>query len=174
LHGKEIIGMELWDILDENGNSTGRLVERGKPMRQDEFHLVVHVWIVNSKKQLLISKRAHSKIPFGGMWETTGGSAITGETSLEAALRETKEELGIDLTPGDCKFFTRVKRQYNDFPDFVDAWLCKFNKDLTTLKPDPAEVSETRWAERNEIREMIAQGIFMNVFPYLDGLFEQI
>jgi 8-oxo-dGTP diphosphatase len=166
--------MELWDILDENGNSTGRLVERGKPMRNDEYHLVVHVWIVNSKKQFLISKRAPSKVPFGGMWETTGGSAITGETSLEAALRETKEELGIDLEPTDCKFFTRTKRQYNDFPDFVDAWLCKFDKDLTALKPDPAEVSETKWAERNEIREMIEQGIFMNVFPYLDEFFEKI
>jgi hypothetical protein len=25
--------MELWDILDENGNRTGRYVERGKPMK---------------------------------------------------------------------------------------------------------------------------------------------
>jgi isopentenyldiphosphate isomerase len=78
------------------------------------------------------------------------------------------------LEPAGCKFFTRVKRQYSDFPDFVDAWLCKFNEKLTALKPDPAEVSETRWAEKNEIREMIAQGIFMNVFPYLDEFFEKI
>jgi 8-oxo-dGTP diphosphatase len=83
--------IEFWDILDENGNSTGRLVERGKPMRQNEYHLVVHVWIVNRQNQFLISKRALSKIPFGSMWETTGGSAITGETSLQAALRETKK-----------------------------------------------------------------------------------
>ena len=32
-------------------------------------------------------------------WETTGGSALAGDDSLTAALRETKEELGIDLDP---------------------------------------------------------------------------
>lgn len=41
--------MEFWDILDRNGNKTGKTVERGKPMRQDEYHLVVQVWI-NQKK----------------------------------------------------------------------------------------------------------------------------
>lgn len=34
---------ELWDILDENGNKTGRLRERGTPMRKGEYHLVIQV-----------------------------------------------------------------------------------------------------------------------------------
>ena len=38
---------ELWDILDENGNKTGRLHERGKPMNKGEYHLEVSVWIEN-------------------------------------------------------------------------------------------------------------------------------
>ena len=37
--------MELWDVLDENRNKTGKLIERGKPMRSDEFHLVVFAFI---------------------------------------------------------------------------------------------------------------------------------
>jgi len=34
---------ELWDILDENGNVTGRFHERGKPMNKGEYHLEVSV-----------------------------------------------------------------------------------------------------------------------------------
>ncbi len=165
--------MELWDILDENGNPTGRLIERGKPMLQNEFHLVVHIWIVSRDNTFLIAKRAETK-PFGGMWETTGGSAIAGETSLRAAVRETKEELGIDLNADGCKFITRIKRQHSDFPDFVDAWLCKYDSELSTLHSDPSEVSETRWAEKEEIKNMINNGTFMNVFPYFESLIRKI
>ncbi len=163
---------ELWDILDEFGNPTGRLVERGKSMQHDEYHLVVHVWILNPQNKFLIAKRALAK-PFGGMWETTGGSAIAGETSLQAALRETKEELGIDLDAQNCRLFTRVKRQ-TDFPDFADAWLCKYDGGFSTLHPDPSEVNEVRHAGKDEIKSMIKQGTFMNVFPYLGKLFESI
>lgn len=162
--------MELWDILDGDGNLTGKLVRRGKPMLQNEYHLVVHVWIQNSEGRFLISKRAESK-PFGGMWETTGGSAIRGETSLQAVLRETKEELGIVLDPANCKLFTRVKRQYNDFPDFVDAWLCRLDRVSANISANPEEVSEFKWESPERIVEMINQGIFMNVFPYLGTLF---
>jgi predicted N-acetyltransferase YhbS len=40
---------ELWDVYDKNRNKTGKIVERGKPMSQDEYHLVVEIWIKNSK-----------------------------------------------------------------------------------------------------------------------------
>jgi len=39
---------ELWDVLDIDGNKTGRIHERGKPMQKGEGHLVVLIWILNS------------------------------------------------------------------------------------------------------------------------------
>jgi isopentenyldiphosphate isomerase len=53
--------MELWDILDENGNKTGSTIERGQPIRQDEYYLIVHKWIKNSNGEYLITKRAPNK-----------------------------------------------------------------------------------------------------------------
>jgi hypothetical protein len=44
---------EFWDILEENGNATGRLHERGKPMRDGEYHLEVSVWIENENGEYL-------------------------------------------------------------------------------------------------------------------------
>ena len=163
--------MELWDILDENGNKTGRTVERGKPMKQDEYHLVVNVWIKNSNGKYLISKRTPNKT-FPNMWETTSGSAITGDDSLQAALREAKEELGIDLSPSKAEFLFRLKRQNHTFPDFVDVWLFRQDVDINDVIYQPEEVCGAKWATASEIQSMIASGEFANTFTYLEELFD--
>ena len=88
---------ELLDIYDGNKKNTGRTAERGVyEFKDGEYHLVVQAIILNTKNEILISKRAPFK-KFGGMWECNGGSILTGETSLEGIIRELKEELGINL-----------------------------------------------------------------------------
>jgi isopentenyldiphosphate isomerase len=103
--------MELWDILDEDGNLTGRTIERGQPLKEGEYHLVVHIWIRNSEGEYLIQKRSEKVKLWPGIWAATGGAAIKGESSLDAALREAKEELGISLKPDMLKRVVRVKRK---------------------------------------------------------------
>ncbi|HBL84388.1 MAG: hypothetical protein A2Y17_04825 [Clostridiales bacterium GWF2_38_85] len=56
---------EYWDILDENGNKTGCLHERGKIMQKGEYHLVAQVWIMNGKGEFLISRRSLGE----GWWD---------------------------------------------------------------------------------------------------------
>jgi 8-oxo-dGTP diphosphatase len=161
---------ELWDVLDENGNHTGRTVERGKPMNKDEYHLVVHVWIKNDSGEYLITKRTPKKT-YRNMWETTGGSAITGDNSLQAALREVKEETGIELNPAKGKCLFRLKRQHEDSPDFVDVWLFKENVDIGKVVFQPDEINDVKWTSPEEILSMIEKGEFVDVFTYLDELF---
>ena len=42
---------ELWDIYDEHRKKTGRLHRRGDDLAPGEYHLVVHIWIENSRGQ---------------------------------------------------------------------------------------------------------------------------
>ena len=71
---------ELWDIYDINRKKTGRTAERGVYQLKDgEYHLVVTAIIINSKDELLMSKRAEHK-KHGLMWECCGGSVLKGET----------------------------------------------------------------------------------------------
>ena len=89
---------EFWDIYDENRVKTGRTAERDKyEFKEGEYHIVVTGIILNSKYEILISKRAPWK-RHGSLWECNGGSILSGETSLEGILRELKEELGITFS----------------------------------------------------------------------------
>lgn len=136
--------MELWDILDQDGNQTGRVVERGKPIKKGEYHLVVFVWIKNRDGQFLISRRSGNKSG-AHKWEIAGGAAITGENSLQSALREVKEELGINLKAEKGTLLKRLKFE-TDHSWFGDIWIFNHDIKISDLVLQEEEVSEAKWA----------------------------
>ena len=144
---------EFWDIYDENRVKTGRTAERDKyEFKEGEYHIVVTGIILNSKYEILISKRAPWK-RHGSLWECNGGSILAGETSLEGILRELKEELGITFSEKDATFLKEVKRD-KKVPDFKDLWL--FQKDISTDEisfPD-GEATEAKWVAIEEFINM--------------------
>ena len=164
---------ELWYNYDINRKPTGRTVERGKPMKSGEYHIVVNVWIRNSKGEWLISKRTPNK-HFPLLWEPTGGSVVSGESSFDAAIRETREELGVELDPERGKLFASAMRQTKKFPDFLDVWVFEHDCSIDSVVFQPGETCGAMWATTNKIKELVKSGKFVpqNIFPYLDELFE--
>lgn len=108
------------------------------------------------------------------MWETTCGAVIMGEDSLEAALREVKEEIGITLSPIKGKCLLRIKRQSYDVPNFVDVWLFKEEIDITKAIYQAEEVCGAKWATPKEIKALIEMDEFTNTFSYLYDLFNEV
>lgn len=88
--------MEVWELLDKEGNKTGETFVRGNTMPEGRYHLGADVWIVNSEGKFLIQKRSPLKKNEPNVWAMTGGSVIAGENSLEAIQREVAEELGFN------------------------------------------------------------------------------
>ena len=144
---------ELWDIYDKNKKKTGRTAERGVyQLKEGEYHIVVTGIIINSKNEILISKRAENK-KFGGMWECNGGSILTGETSLEGIIRELKEELGIEFSKKEAIFLKEVRRDKIP-PNFKDLWLFKRDvKDEEITFPD-GETTDFMWVTIDKFIEM--------------------
>ena len=167
---------ELWDILDENGNVTGRVHERGKSMRKGEYHLAVYIWIENDNGEYLISQRSPNKT-FPNLWECTGGNAVAGDDSLTTALKETKEELGIILEPQNGRMIKHHLR-HGEIAGrgLADVWLFRQNVDISTIILAPDETCGAMWASRDEINRMIDEGTFTTwgLFTYIDELFECI
>ena len=106
--------MELWDVYDIHRRKLGYKIARCTPdelpadceyrpalapsgklnLRPEEYHLSVHVWFINSKGELLIQKRAENKRHMPGVWAACGGAAMSGESTIDAAIRESYEEMG--------------------------------------------------------------------------------
>lgn len=157
--------MEIWDILDGNGNITGRTIIRGEALKAEEYHLVVHIWIINSKGEILIQKRPEHLKFAPGVWATTGGSAIQGEDSITAACRETKEELGIEINRNSMLTPLRHKRKN----DITDIWVVKQDIDLVDITLQKEEVSDVKWVSTKELKQMICEGSFHS---YSDDYFD--
>lgn len=102
---------EIWDLYNENRELMGKDHVRGELLPIDGYHLVVHVWIRNSKGEYLISQRSANRPTYPLMWECAGGSVVKGEDSLLGAIREVKEEVGIDLMPENGQvLFTKTRK----------------------------------------------------------------
>ena len=89
--------MDLLDVLDENGKSTGNAEERKIVHDNGLWHIHVGVWIMNKNGELLFQKRSKQKKINSGKWTRTGGHVDSGETPLQAIQRETNEEIGVKI-----------------------------------------------------------------------------
>ena len=155
---------ELWDVYDINRNKTGRITERGaNALKEGEYHIIVTAIILNSKNQILLSKRAPHKT-HGLKWEFTAGSAITGETSLQGVLREVKEELGVEFLKKEAIYYKEVRN--DNFPsDFKDMWLFKKDIDIKDLTFPDGEAIDAKWVTIDEFIKMNQDG---EIIPHID------
>ena len=144
---------ELWDIYDKNKKKIGKTAERDVyQFKKGEYHIVVTGIIINSKNEILITKRAEHK-KFGLMWECNGGSILAGETSLEGIIRELKEELGIEFSKKEAIFLKEIRRDKIP-PDFKDLWLFRRDIDKREITFPDGESIDAKWVTIDEFIKM--------------------
>lgn len=155
---------ELWDLYDKDRKMLKRKGIRGEKLLFGEYHLVVNAWIKNKNNEFLITQRSANKAhPL--MWECTGGSATIGESSEEAARREVKEELGINVRNG--RLIGSTIRYYPNCPDILDVWIFESNKKISDITIQEEEVNDVMWASVDKIKELYNEGKF-EANPYIE------
>ena len=137
---------ELWDVYDADRRLTGRIMRRGEPIAAGDYHLVVYIWLKNAAGQFLLTKRSPNK-GFGNLWECTGGSAVAGEDSLTAAVREVREETGLALSPENGELIFTHRRE----DAFCDTWLFRQEFDLSAVHLQEGETVDARIASKDEV-----------------------
>lgn len=156
--------MELWDLYTEDRQISGQTHIRGEAIPEGFYHLVVHVWIRNSRGEYLISQRAASRPTFPLMWECVGGSVTKGEDSLTGAIREAKEEVGVDLRPEQGNVvFTRTRR---GFGDIMDVWLFDYDGPVDLRYATTDEVAQVHWMTVEEIHALYHAGRLVHTLEY--------
>ena len=149
--------MEAWDLYTQDRVKTGQTMLRGDPVPEGLFHLQVYVCIFNEQGEMLIQQRQSTKRWYAGLWDySVGGSAVAGDTSLAAAERETLEELGLRVSLAGRK--PAVTRWYGSMID--DYYILPLNVALSDLHLQREEVQAVRWAGREDILALLAEGQF--------------
>ena len=158
--------MEYFDLYTFDRKPLGKKVQRGAPIPFGEYHIVVQVMTINNKGEILLTQRVPEKTS-GGKWECSGGCAVSGETSREAAVRELFEETGIEVSPDELKL---------DWTMTTDSMLRDFYivmKDvpLSQLRLQAIEVSErTNYQNRFALAQCARQrSVFRRCTGYASG-----
>lgn len=110
--------MELFEILEEDGRKSGLVRERGVAHCQGSLHPTVHIWVVRRREDggcdVLLQKRSAQKDSYPGCYDiSAAGHVAAGEEILPSALRELREELGIEASAEDL-FEVGIHRGYTE------------------------------------------------------------
>ena len=140
LNGKP---MELFDVIDEDGNKTGQVKERGVAHRDGTLHATVHIWIVRPNQEsgydVLLQKRSECKDSNPGAYDiSSAGHVSAGDELMESALREMEEELIVNLKKSE--FLVAMATDPED-PTKVNIPYLK-NKQGDILQPAFTDVME--------------------------------
>ena len=156
---------EMFDLYDENLNPLGQQIERGELIPGGKYHIVVHILAVNFESKVLITLRNPSK-NYGGLWEITGGAAVAGETPLQAAVRELREETGLRALPEALDYRGQLlfKSSSHNHISMFYLFRADFHESSITLQP--GETDAARIVFPAEIEQMAKKGEFIS-FEYL-------
>ncbi len=146
---------ELWDLYDENRNPLGKTHVRGVPLNKGEYHIVVDIWTITTDGNILIDKR-HPDKPWGGFWECTGGSVTAGEDSLNGAMRELEEELGLKANPEELTLICSIL--YSEC--IYDTYLLIKDVELKSLVFQEGEVTDAKLVTMSELDELYSKNMF--------------
>lgn len=146
---------ELWDVTDAAGIPLGITHRRGDPdFPAGRFHVVSSVCVVRDDGLVLVTQRAAVK-DWALDWEFPAGSALAGETSRQAAVRELQEETGLRAS-GDALTFVG---RFTEESALLDLYVAH-DLDTAVLTLDPEEVADADWLPLDDVRVRYRAGDF--------------
>ncbi|HJA31517.1 MAG TPA: GNAT family N-acetyltransferase [Candidatus Eisenbergiella pullicola] len=158
---------EYLDIVDGEGEPTGRTKARSLVHRDGDLHRTSHVWIARRKGgrlQLLLQKRSRNKDSHPGCYDISSAGHIPAGSDFEdSALRELKEELGVDAEAGEleCCGVRRIHWEDRFYgKPFLDNQVSRVyvlwkNLEISQFCPQTSEIEAVRWMDLETLFEQV-------------------
>lgn len=143
--------MEIWDLYDDNRQPLDETHKRQDKIDIGKYHIAINVWTVNDDNEILLTLRDPNKEKYPDLWENTGGSILSGETSIEGAIRELREETGIIAHASDL-FFLGTRKEKTAF---MDTYIIRKNPKIFELKLQDGETVDAQWVTLDKLDDMI-------------------
>lgn len=147
---------ERFETITEKGEYTGETASREECHKKGIWHKAVALFIINSKNEVLLQKRSSAKKMWPNTWDiTAGGHVLENELGFQSVIRETKEEIGIELDKNDLIFIGTAisSNKKGDIIDnhFNEFYIARKDLDESKLVLQEEEVSDVKWISREEI-----------------------
>lgn len=152
---------ELVDVLDLNGNKTGKKIPRDIAHKDGTWHGSIHIMVINKNKNLvLLQKRCKDNRLYPDTWDVTvGGHISEGEEPLLAAKREFGEELGLNPNIYNFEFVLRKNETIikNDIisNEIVSVYVIYSDIDINNINIQTKEVGLVKWFTKYDLNKLI-------------------
>ncbi len=158
--------MEKHELVDINGNKTGKVLTHVEArdtnnVPDGSYISVVGVVIINDNNEILLQRRSRFKRTNPSRWGICGGKVDLGETTIEACVRETLEEVGVELNKEELKF---ISMNVIDKVHFT-VYYTRKNVDISKCKLQVEEVEELKYFKLEELENLDNEG-----FEWLEAL----
>lgn len=142
-------------LVDQEDKEIGQLEKKEAHFGAGRLHRAFSVFIFNNQGELLIQKRAASKMLWPGYWSNTCCSHPgPGEEVIEAGRRRLQEELNFSCPLekfGSFVYSARFK-DIGSENEFCHVLVGRYDG---TVNPDPTEIEEIKWMALSEIMEEV-------------------
>ncbi len=165
---------EYIDILNEDGKPTGEIKLKSEAHSKGLFHPTVHVWFFTSNGYLLFQQRAFSKETFPGLWDASvAGHISAGEKIINSAIRETKEEIGLDISVNDLKkigIHKCIRKHNKNLIDceFHHIFISKLKVSIESLSLQKSEVNDVKLVSISDFEQVLTNKHLSKHYVLLD------
>lgn len=175
---------ELWQLYNEDGQPVA-LQGASKPdvFGKGLLHGASHVWIwrrKNGEPEILLQKRAAVKLTWPNCWDISAAGHIDlHEQPIEAAIRETTEELGLDTKAENLHLITKRRDVLNAPTGEIEnewRWVYAFQLEANTrFKLQKTEVSTLIWKNLKLMQQELKDPTqAKNYVPHGDAYFREL
>lgn len=156
--------VEYFNVYNKYGEKTGAIIERNEAHKNGICHRVIHLWLLNSRNELLIQQRSADKDAGANLWYVSVGGHIESSEGIESTLiRETKEELGLDISPfmNSVEYLytfkeTMIEKNGAFFDnEFYDVFVLKANFDIDEVTVQQEEVQAVKYISYDEFKNIV-------------------
>ncbi len=154
---------ELWQEYTQNGErimNGGRLPERGAPKVGEENVWVgtTIVWLYRKAEhgvELLFQKRSPYVDRYPNRWDISAGGHVNyGESIVDAAVRETKEEIGAKVTKEKLKYSFSLASS-NGYNILIHSYFYDWTGQDDDFDFNDKEVSEVKWVPLKDFDDFV-------------------
>jgi isopentenyl-diphosphate delta-isomerase type 1 len=145
---------EWFDVVDDQDRPVGRAT-RADVHARGLKHRAVHIWLFNARGELFLQKRSDTKDSAPDCWDSSAsGHLDSGEEYDACAVRELREELGLEVQPTQLERLFKLDACADTGSEFV--WVYRIRSDATPVI-NPAEIKRGAWVTQHQLDVLVTE-----------------